>query len=87
MLEPEDFALYTTYENACPDYYRDILSLTGDEPAECLMVGNDASEDMAAETLGMQVFLLTDCLINREQKDISRWPHGGFAELKKLIFG
>ena len=86
-LEPEDFALYTTYENACPDYYRDILSLTGDEPAECLMVGNDASEDMAAETLGMQVFLLTDCLINREQKDISRWPHGGFAELKKLIFG
>ena len=51
------------------------------------MVGNDASEDMAAETLGMQVFLLTDCLINREQKDISRWPHGGFAELKKLIFG
>ena len=28
------------------------------------MVGNDVGEDMVAETLGMRVFLLTDCLIN-----------------------
>lgn len=30
-------------------------------PEECLMVGNDAQEDMIAETTGMKVFLLTDC--------------------------
>ena len=91
-LEPEDFELYTTYENAChckpnPDYYRDILSSMELDGAECLMVGNDATEDTAAELAGMQVFLLTDCLINKENKDISRWPHGGFEELEKFIFG
>ena len=91
-LEPEDFELYTTYENACrckpnPDYYRDILSSMKLDPSECLMVGNDATEDTAAELAGMQVFLLTDCLINKENKDISRWPHGGFEELEKFIFG
>ena len=91
-LEPEDFELYTTYENAChckpnPDYYRDILSCMKLDPTECLMVGNDATEDTAAELAGMQVFLLTDCLINEENKDISQWPHGGFDELEKFIFG
>ena len=91
-LEPEDFELYTTYENACrckpnPDYYRDILSSMKLDPSECLMVGNDATEDTAAGLAGMQVFLLTDCLINEENKDISQWPHGGFDELEKFIFG
>ena len=28
-------------------------------PEECLMVGNDVSEDMIAETIGMKVFLIT----------------------------
>ena len=91
-LAPEDFELYTTYENACrckpnPDYYRDLLSSMALEASECLMVGNDATEDTAAELAGIQVFLLTDCLINKENKDLSHWPHGGFDELEKFIFG
>ena len=91
-LEPEDFELYTTYENAChckpnPDYYRDVIEALGVRAEDCLMVGNDATEDTAAELAGMQVFLLTDCLINKENKDLSQWPHGGFEELEKFIFG
>ena len=91
-LEPEDFELYTTYENACrckpnPDYYRDILRSMELDAAECLMVGNDATEDTAAELAGIQVFLLTDCLINKENRDLSQWPHGGFDRLEKFIFG
>ena len=54
-------------------------------PEECLMVGNDATEDMAAAETGMRVFLLTDCLLNRENKDISTWPHGGFPQLMDYI--
>lgn len=85
-LEPEDFALCTTYENSrfCKpnlNYYRDILDALGCPAKECLMVGNDVAEDMVAGELGMQVFLLTDCLINREGKDLSAYPHGGFEEL------
>ncbi len=85
-LKPEDFALYTTYENSryCkpnPDYYRDILKQLNVNAEECLMVGNDVGEDMIARELGMQVFLLTDCLINKYNSDISVYPNGGFDAL------
>ena len=52
---------------------------------ECLMVGNDVTEDMSAQALGMEVFLLTDCMINSEEKDISVYPSGGFPELLARI--
>jgi FMN phosphatase YigB (HAD superfamily) len=89
-LSPSDFALYTTYENSrhCkpnPAYYRDILAELGLDAAECLMVGNDVEEDMVAQSLGMRVFLLTDCLINKHGKDISAYPHGKFEDLKEFL--
>jgi FMN phosphatase YigB (HAD superfamily) len=89
-LKQEDFVLYTTYENSrhCkpnPDYYRDILAQLGANTEECLMVGNDVTEDMVAETLGMKVFLLTDCLINKHGKDISGYPQGSFDVLMDYI--
>ena len=91
-LEPEDFELYTTYENSChckpnPEYYKDIMAELNLGPEECVMVGNDVGEDMIAEKLGMKVFLLTDCLINRKNEDISKYPHGGFDELKVFLDG
>ena len=89
-LEPEDFALYTTYDNSCyckpnPAYYREILEKIGAEPQECVMIGNDVSEDMIAREMGMQVFLLTDCLINKDDADISQYPNGGFDELAAFL--
>ncbi len=89
-LSPEDFLLYTTYENSrhCKpnlDYYRDILRELELDPKECVMVGNDVDEDMIASHLGMQVFLLTDCLINKSAQSIDAYPHGGFDELEKFL--
>ena len=86
-FEPNDFELYTTYENIgyCkpnPEYYREIARRLGVSPEQCLMVGNDVTEDMeAAQKAGMSVFLLTDCLINKERKDISAYPRGSFEQL------
>ena len=85
-LTPADFELYTTYENIgfCkpnPSYYLEITSRLNVPPEECLMVGNDVTEDMAAKSAGMEVFLLTDCLINREVKDIAQYRHGDFVRL------
>ena len=51
------------------------------------MVGNDAQEDTAAAQVGMKVFLLTDCLINKQSADISQFPHGGFPELTEYLLG
>lgn len=89
-LDKEDFELYTTYENSrrCKpnlDYYRDILAQLGAAPEACLMIGNDVSEDMVAESLGMKVFLLTDCIINKENKDISHYPQGNLDALMDYI--
>lgn len=89
-LEPSEFDLYTTYENTpyCKpnlDYYRDILKRIDCRPEECLMVGNDMGEDMVVEALGMQAFLLTDCLINTQKKDITAYPHGSFEQLLSML--
>ena len=87
---PEDFDYYTTYENSCygkPNlkYYEEILEKIGAKPEECLMVGNDVAEDMVSEKLGMKVFLLTDCIINKHNEDIEKYPHGKFEDLMKFI--
>ena len=66
-------------------YYEEILRTIGAEPHECVMVGNDAKEDTAVEALGIPVFLLTDCLINSDGRDISKYPNGGFDELIAYI--
>ena len=89
-LQPEDFEYITAYENShhCkpnPDYYREILEQLHLRPGECLMVGNDVGEDMITQQLGMKVFLLTDCLINKQNADISQYPNGGFPELAYFL--
>ncbi len=85
-LQEEDFLLFTAYENSrfCKPnlrYYEDILQKLNLDPRNCLMVGNDVEEDMIARELGMEVFLLTDCMINKQNVDISAYTHGGFPEL------
>ena len=89
-LKPCDFELVTTCDNTGyskpnPKYYLDIAEKMGVDPCECLMVGNDVEDDMPAATVGMDVFLLTDCLINKKDKDISAFPHGDFDRLIEYI--
>ena len=84
------FEFYTSYETctACkpdPDYYREILTKQGGKAGDYLMVGNNVDEDMIAESVGMKVFLLTDCLINEHDRDISVYPRGGFRELQEYL--
>ncbi len=89
-LSPSDFELVTTYENIgfckpSPAYYTQIAKQIGVSPEFCLMVGNDVEDDLPAEQTGMKVFLLTDCLINRKQADLSHYPHGGFDALQTYL--
>lgn len=89
-LEPNDFEMFTTYETSKYskpnlNYYKEVLSELGLEPEECLMVGNDVADDMIVTKLDMNVFLLTDCMINTKNEDISTYPQGGFDELLQYI--
>ena len=52
---------------------------------ECLMIGNDVIDDMVATKLNMQVFLLTDCLINKNNEDINKFDNGSFEDLFKSL--
>ena len=86
----DDFEIYTTYENigfAKPNinYYTHILDKTKLNPNECLMVGNDVDEDMIVKSIGVDVFLITDNLVNRQNIDISQFNNGSFLDLKKYI--
>ena len=46
---------------------------------------SNVTDDMGVSVLGMKTFLLTDCLVNKQEEDISKYPHGNFEELMKYI--
>ena len=89
-LEVSDFELITTYDNSSyskpnPLYYTEIMNKLGVTAEQCLMVGNDTSDDLSATEVGIPVFFLTDCLINKNTVDISKYPNGSFGELMSFL--
>lgn len=89
-LSSEDFDYFTYYENSsfCKpniECYKQVLSVFGLKPEECIMVGNDATEDGVAQKLGIKVFILTDCLINEKNIDINSFSNGDYYALKHFI--
>lgn len=89
-LSVDDFEYITTYENSTyakphVNYYKEVLKAVGADASECLMVGNDTRDDMVAAELGMKVFLVTDCLINKENKDISVYPNGHLSDVLNFV--
>ena len=91
-LRSEDFDYITTYENCRrskpdPGYFRDILDHVGRLPEECLMVGNNPVDDMAAREAGLAVYLVTDFPDNPEGRPAEDFPHGSFQELTARLEG
>lgn len=64
---------------------QDVLDAIGAKPEECVMVGNDVQDDMITATLGIQTFLLTDCIMNKNGADISGYRQGSFDALAAFI--
>ncbi len=64
-----DYELVTSYElmHFCKphhQYYEEIAGIIGENPQDCLMVGNDVGEDLPAKKTGMKTFLVEDMLID-----------------------
>jgi FMN phosphatase YigB (HAD superfamily) len=88
-LDPRQFLLMTAYEQmhaAKPhlQYYQEICRLYGFDPARCLMIGNDAYEDVVAGQLGMRTYLLTDHLIPTDQPLQPTWS-GSMTEFMDSV--
>lgn len=86
----DDFIYISTFENSSyckPNlkYYEEILNKINRKPEECLMVGNDALEDMVASKLGMATFLITDNLISEKNIDISKFNKGTYKDFFEYI--
>lgn len=89
-LDINDFEFVTTYENSSfskPNlkYYLEILEKNDYKVENCLMVGNDVAEDMIVNKLGVDVFLLTRDLINKNNEDISNYPNGNYDDLLEYV--
>ncbi|EEG78569.1 HAD family hydrolase [Dethiobacter alkaliphilus] len=73
-LTEEQFALVTSYEHMhyCkphPEYYLEIAERINVAPQDCLMIGNDADDDIrAAAKAGMQTYLVKDLVVNKSGK-------------------
>jgi FMN phosphatase YigB (HAD superfamily) len=85
-LRPEDFEFITAYETdrfakPNPSYYTDICRRLDVQPEECIMIGNDETEDMfPAAGLGMTCYHVTDFPIYDKSR---RWdgPSGSFEDM------
>ena len=42
-------------------------------------------EDVAARQVGMQVFLIDDCLLNGDKADMDTIPHGNFDDAIRFV--
>lgn len=89
-VEDFNYRLVTTYENMhfCKpriEYYEEILDRVSRRPEDCLMVGNDVEEDLAASRLGMRTFLVTDFLENPRQKQYYADFEGTLADLARFL--
>jgi len=89
-LEKDIFDHITTYDNChyCKpntEYYREIFAAIECAPQNCLMIGNNAREDMAASKLGAETFLLTDYLEKTNCEDVKKYRNGNAQELKCFL--
>jgi FMN phosphatase YigB (HAD superfamily) len=71
-LDEFEIALVTNIDNMtfCKPqlgYYREICSLIGEKPEDCLMVGDDPANDMVAAKIGMKTYLTVDSLDHAEK--------------------
>lgn len=89
-LSGNDFELITCYENSgyCKPnlkYYQMICDKCNIDPKESIMIGNDVDEDMCSSELGFDTYLITDCLINRQNKDYSMYKNGSFEDFYNFL--
>lgn len=76
-LDDIPFRYLTSFENSryCKpqaDYFQEILGNLELDPKRCLMIGNDAEQDMAAASVGIETFLVDTWLADR---DGTHWPY------------
>lgn len=89
-LAPEDFSYISSFESNkyCKpnlEYYREVLSGINKTPEECMMVGNDALEDLIAAKLGIETYLIEDHLLNNYHVEIKADHRGRYDDFHAFV--
>lgn len=91
-LDLKDFIYITSYEDNhyCKPqlhFYKEVLDVIGEKPEQCMMVGNDVQEDLVAQKLGMQTFLIKNHMIHRTQEAIDCTYEGKYEDFYNFVKG
>jgi FMN phosphatase YigB (HAD superfamily) len=91
-LDLKDFAYVTSYEDNhyCKPqlhFYKEILDILGKSPEQCMMVGNDVQEDLAAGKLGLKTFLIKNHMIHRTEDAIDSTFEGSYEDFHEFVKG
>ena len=68
-----------------PYYFQEILEKINCLPQECLMIGNDHSDDMAAKAVGIDTYLVTLYQMNRGKSRFTPDHTGTLDDLNRFL--
>lgn len=89
-VDPKAFERITTYTNSRSTkphhaYFAENLEALGIQGEDVLMVGNNTVEDLRFMDLGADAFLVTDCLLDPIDYDLSTVKHGSMEDLERWV--
>lgn len=92
-LKPEDFDYISSFENnkhckPYPQYYLEVLEALGKRAEECIMIGNDVSDDLPASKIGIETYLIKDHLLNKNNLEFDKeilMDYKGFYDFAKKL--
>jgi FMN phosphatase YigB (HAD superfamily) len=89
-FSPDDFSYISSFEanRYCKPnlaYYREVLTAINKTPEECMMVGNDAHEDMVVAKLGMKTYLIEDHMLNHHDVEIKADHRGKYEDFYAFV--
>jgi len=84
-FEPSDFEYISNFEQNkyCKpflEFYQEVLNDINVLPENCYMVGNDATEDLVAGKLGIETYLITDCMLNHKNVEYHADHEGTYKD-------
>ncbi|MDI6870213.1 MAG: HAD family hydrolase [Bacillota bacterium] len=89
-LDGLPFRLITSYEvmhfsKPNPRYFAEVAEMLGRRPDECIMIGNDAAEDMTACRVGMRTFLTAEGRVGQIKESCPPTWEGTLEEVLQRV--
>lgn len=89
-LDKNDFDYISSFEEnkyTKPhlEYYEEVLESINKNPEDCFMIGNDVFDDLPAGKLGLETYLITDCLLNKHNQEVKTNHQGNYQDFYDFV--